>query len=101
MTDTQDYGEPWEMDGTDIADNAGKMVCESFLCDRDQIRAIACVNACAGIANPEEVVPLMVAAVKRIKEWDDSGRGSGHAVVAHMAVDAAIAALSPKREGSE
>lgn len=51
-----DYGEPWEMDGTDIVDRHGDVVSETLYCHDDEGRIIACVNACAGICDPEKVV---------------------------------------------
>ena len=52
-----DYGEPWEPeDGvSDIVNRHGNHACDwcSFSDDTLRDRAISCVNACAGIDDPE------------------------------------------------
>lgn len=63
MTDTPDYGEPWTTCGPicklDIANADNEWVGDTR--DPDiAARAVACVNACAGIRDPEKVIPLMV-----------------------------------------
>lgn len=64
MSTTPDYGEPWRVvpladggiasrDGSQIVDKLGK-----------SHRAISCVNACAGMADPAAEIAAMRAAIR-------------------------------------
>lgn len=71
-----DYGEPWHVDFED-----GRCVIShdgfeaEFEDDHEKARrAVACVNACRGIKDPEKVVPLMVEYFKKqatTVRWND------------------------------
>ena len=54
------YGEPWVNDGCSDVDNAAGVNLAQFWADNDCDRAVACVNACAGL-NPDAVPELVKA----------------------------------------
>lgn len=101
MTPSPDYGEPWSErhDPTtgkiELVRSDGHVVgyLGNMLFSRRQ-RVLKCVNACRGIPDPEEVVPLLVDALKALADSPLILYKSGPTVFTR-----AIAALSAKREG--
>lgn len=65
---TPDYGEPWTtekgIDGRYIHSDREGYIAEFEDPDGKAQRAAACVNACAGIATPERVVPVLVKIIR-------------------------------------
>lgn len=70
MSEPKRYGEPWVFDGGDVLHNEGGTVAEVY----DDIfssvgeRIVACVNACAGIDNPESALAAAREALERCAE---------------------------------
>lgn len=106
-----DYGEPWQpYDDHGLAQIDDRfdrtVVSDGFNASELRDRAIACVNACAGIPNPEEVVPLLVEAIKSLNasrrcysaEIDKAFAALGFKSVYD---DFNVMAIEPKREGRE
>lgn len=88
-----DYGEPWTTAGAHFAVNCRKeSVSKLFFESRDRDRIISCVNACAGIEDPEALIPLLVELAAAAEPY--TGVSKAIDTVLHE-----IAALQPKREG--
>ena len=68
MSDQEHSPEPWvAAPSMELSDAAGDPVAEFFWTpDRDF--ALACVNACAGIAEPEKAIPALVEALQLCNE---------------------------------
>ena len=82
MTDAPDYGELWTVsEDCDVRDSGGYLIWSQrqspFVFKKQIHRAIACVNACRGIPNPED------AALGIKSVYDDFN----------------VMAIEPKREG--
>lgn len=71
-TPTTDYDEPWAYDtGTVYTKKAGRLVCNTYhspdliyICIKRGLRIVACVNACAGMADPAAEIEAMRAAIR-------------------------------------
>ena len=61
-TPTPDYGEPWRPAFRNSARTANGY--DHGFMDTYQSRAIACVNACAGMADPEKEIAAMREAIR-------------------------------------
>lgn len=112
-----DYGEPWQKFNLPNGDDYGRS--DECLVGRNGAimlndmsgatpleRVASCVNACRGIKDPETVVPLLVAAavsmLKYAKDKTFYPMMEECQFVEHLTkLSVAIAALQPKREGSE
>lgn len=70
---TPSYGEPWIDDEPHTCDCEGNALWEYKHVTSDQVsRALACVNACAGLANPDKL-PELIAAIERTHDqWQDA-----------------------------
>lgn len=71
MSEVKDYGEPWHTssDGKAMWDRDG-----SVLVGRSHARIVACVNACAGLDNPEAALAAAREALADVAErtcWCD------------------------------
>ena len=66
MSTTPDYGEPWDFDGENwITDMANKEVLNlDSIHSKNADRLVACVNACAGMADPAAEIQAMREAIK-------------------------------------
>lgn len=55
---TKDYGEPWKVSRGHIFDCGDATVVhyEGVPCEEEADRIVACVNACAGLDNPESAL---------------------------------------------
>lgn len=93
--ETPDYGEPWAIDPTGgfwnkVVSAEGK--CVSGV--RPTRRAIQCVNACAGMADPAAELAAMREAIKEahcLLKWTVDSSCGRH----HVGVSDALAKLQP------
>jgi hypothetical protein len=75
MSENKDHGEPWEHDNGDVFDEDGKFVYSKvtgFVAKDDVSRAVACVNALAGM-HPEKLQALIEAVeeyVEAHQKWE-------------------------------
>lgn len=62
-----EFNEPWTLDGPMLKDKFGNDILWDFADERPPIRIIACVNACAGIKDPSQ----LIAEVERLQAFAD------------------------------
>ena len=90
-----DYGEPWDRSNDEFNEPviSDRNVIPKAECydEKEADRIISCVNACAGIEDPERVVPLLVELAAAAEPY--TGVSKAIDTVLHE-----IAALQPKRE---
>lgn len=97
MNSTPDYGEPWSAFDFDQCKTRHGAIFELIAGTRN--RSIACVNACAGMADPAKEIAAMREAIREVNILLRSisahdGPGFPHGTCCNLAVQA-LAKLQP------